>query len=383
MILLRKAGRFVVFLIAVLAILSVTAGGGWLLWQQAQRNSDASPGQGVSRDSLETWLVGFYLNLHQEELSKPIGTDDTPIPFTIETGETAGTIAQRLQEMGLISDAELFRLYVKYHGLDANLEAGEYTLRADMTMEEIAYELLEARYEEIEITILPGWRLEEIAEMLGDNTEISPEEFLTQARQGDFDNPCLADRPLGASVEGYLFPDTYRIPAKADARQLIEILLAAFDEHFTPEMRQAAAARGMTVYQVVTLASIVEREAVLDWERPIIASVYLNRLDPTTETKGYLQADPTFQYAKGYDPTTGKWWNPMKVDEAATVDSPYNTFLYPGLPPGPICSPGLASLKAVVYPAETDYLFFYARGDGSHVFARTYEEHLQNQQKYQ
>jgi len=263
----------VVFLIAVLAILSVTAGGGWLLWQQAQRNSDASPGQGVSRDSLETWLVGFYLNLHQEELSKPIGTDDTPIPFTIETGETAGTIAQRLQEMGLISDAELFRLYVKYHGLDANLEAGEYTLRADMTMEEIAYELLEARYEEIEITILPGWRLEEIAEMLGDNTEISPEEFLTQARQGDFDNPCLADRPLGASVEGYLFPDTY----------------------FTPEMRQAAAARGMTVYQVVTLASIVEREAVLDWERPIIASVYLNRLDPTTETKGYLQADPTFQ----------------------------------------------------------------------------------------
>ncbi|MDY7039908.1 MAG: endolytic transglycosylase MltG [Chloroflexota bacterium] len=380
---LRRAGRFVVFLIAVLAILAVTAGGGWLLWQQMQSNSGDSLDQGVSRDSLEAWLVGLYLNMHQDELSRPLGSDDTPIPFTIEAGETAGTIALRLQEIGLVGDAELFRLYVKYHGLDANLEAGEYTLQANMTMEEIAYELLEARYEEIEITILPGWRLEEIAEMLRDETEIPPEEFLTQARQGDLDSPALADRPLGASVEGYLFPDTYRIPASADARQLIEILLASFDARFTPEMRQAATAQGMTIYEVVTLSSIVEREAVLDWERPIIAGVYSNRLNPNTETRGYLQADPTFQYAKGYDHTTGKWWNAMGLDEAATVDSPYNTFLYPGLPPGPICSPSLASLQAAVYPTETDYLFFYSRGDGSHVFARTYEEHLQNQQQYQ
>ncbi len=380
---LRRIGKFIVFLTAVLAVLVAIAGGGWLLWAQIQGSGPSSPSQGVSRDALETFLVRLYLNLNQEDLTKPMSNDDTPIPFTIEAGETAGTIAQRLQEMGLISDAELFRLYVKYNNLDANLEAGEYTLRANMNMEEIAYALLEASYDEIEITILPGWRLEEIAEMLRDNTEIPPEEFLTQARQGDFENPILADRPLGTSVEGYLFPDTYRIPASADARQLIEILLSAFEANFTPEMREAAAARGMTIYQVVTLASIVEREAVLDWERPIIASVYLNRLDPNTETRGYLQADPTFQYAKGYDPETGKWWNPMQVDEAATIDSPYNTFLYPGLPPGPICSPSLASLQAVVYPAETDYLFFYSKGDGSHVFARTYEEHLQNQQQYQ
>lgn len=380
---LRRIGKFIVFLTAVLAVLVTIAGGGWLLWAQIQGSGPSSPSQGVSRDALETFLVRLYLNLNQEDLTKPMSNDDTPIPFTIEAGETAGTIAQRLQEMGLISDAELFRLYVKYNNLDANLEAGEYTLRANMNMEEIAYALLEASYDEIEITILPGWRLEEIAEMLRDNTEIPPEEFLTQARQGDFENPILADRPLGTSVEGYLFPDTYRIPASADARQLIEILLSAFEANFTPEMREAAAARGMTIYQVVTLASIVEREAVLDWERPIIASVYLNRLDPNTETRGYLQADPTFQYAKGYDPETGKWWNPMQVDEAATIDSPYNTFLYPGLPPGPICSPSLASLQAVVYPAETDYLFFYSKGDGSHVFARTYEEHLQNQQQYQ
>ncbi|MCR4407639.1 MAG: endolytic transglycosylase MltG [Anaerolineae bacterium] len=380
---LRRAGKFVVFFIVVSVVLTTMAGGGWLIWQQLQQIGPSSPSQGMSRDALEMWLVSLYLNLHQEELTQPLGTDDTPIPFSIAPGETAGTIAQRLQEMGLISDAELFRLYVKYHNLDANLEAGDFTLRANMTMEDIAHELLEARFEEIQITILPGWRLEEIAEMLRDNTDISPEEFLTQARQGDFDSPVLADRPLGTSVEGYLFPDTYRIPATADARQLIEILLAAFDSHFTPEMRQAAAARGMTVYQAVTLASIVEREAVLDWERPIIAGVYLNRLNPNTETKGYLQADPTFQYAKGYDPATGKWWNPMGLEEAATIDSPYNTFLYPGLPPGPICSPSLASLQAAVYPAETDYLFFYAKGDGSHVFARTYEEHLRNQEQYQ
>lgn len=134
----------------------------------------------------------------------------------------------------------------------------------------------------------------------------------------------------------------------------------------------------MSIYEVVTLASIVEREAVVDEERPIIASVYLNRLNRGM----YLQSDPTVQYAKGYSAESGRWWNPMIQEEAQSVDSPYNTFLYPGLPPGPICSPGLASIQAVLYPADTPYLFFFSKGDGTHAFSKTYEEHLENMRRY-
>jgi UPF0755 protein len=172
-------------------------------------------------------------------------------------------------------------------------------------------------------------------------------------------------------------------------------MLATFDQRVVPEIEGRLAGkaifdlalgdyRPMTIYDVVSLASIVEREAVVPEERPIIASVYLNRLDPAhiEETALRLSADPTVQYAKGYDPATGNWWNAMLPGEGQTVDSPYNTFIVQGLPPGPICSPGLASILAVLNAPETDYLYFHAVGDGSHVFASTLEEHLQNQAEH-
>jgi DMSO/TMAO reductase YedYZ heme-binding membrane subunit len=203
------------------------------------------------------------------------------------------------------------------------------------------------------------------------------------AQTGSFNYSFLAGRPPGASLEGYLMADTYRIPADADAATLIARLLETFDQRVTAQMRRDAQAQGLSLHEMVTLASIVEREALLDEERPIVASVYLNRLaGQLPEADGYLRADPTFQYARGYDPVSGRWWAPFQVEDVQGIDSQYNTFLYPGLPPEPICSPSLASLKAVVYPAETDYLYFYARGDGSHAFAKTYEEHLQNQALY-
>jgi UPF0755 protein len=140
----------------------------------------------------------------------------------------------------------------------------------------------------------------------------------------------------------------------------------------------------MTVQDVIILASIVEREAVLSEERPIIASVYLNRLDPAyvEETALRLSSDPTIQYAKGYDPETQSWWNPMLPGEGQTVESPYNTFKVQGLPPGPISNPGLASILAVLNPADTGFLYFHAIGDGSHAFASTLQEHLQNQEQF-
>jgi UPF0755 protein len=254
-----------------------------------------------------------------------------------------------------------------------------------MTMEDVAAELLYAQVREIQITIVPGWRIEEIAEMLAQETTINPDEFLLVARTGTFNYAFLGERSPGSSLEGYLVADTYRLPADADATALVERLLEMFDQRVSLQMRRDAQAKGLSVHELVTLASIVEREALLDVERPIVASVYLNRLaGQLPEADGFLRADPTFQYARGYDPASGKWWAGFQVDDVTEVDDPYNTFLYRGLPPGPICSPSLASLRAVVYPDETEYLYFYARqdGSGSHAFAKTYEEHLQNQATY-
>jgi UPF0755 protein len=252
-----------------------------------------------------------------------------------------------------------------------------------MTMEEVASALLFAQLREIQITILPGWRIEEIAEMLAEETSIDHQEFLLIARTGSFNYSFLAERPPGSSLEGYLVADTYRVPADADATILVERLLETFDQRVTPQMRRDAQSLGLSLHEWVTLASIVEREALLDSERPIVASVYLNRLaGELPEAEGYLRADPTFQYARGYDPVTDRWWAPFQVEDVTSIDSPYNTFLHPGLPPGPLCSPSLSSLRAVIYPAETEYLYFFAKGDGSHAFAKTYEEHLANRDLY-
>jgi UPF0755 protein len=183
--------------------------------------------------------------------------------------------------------------------------------------------------------------------------------------------------PAGVSLEGFLFPDTYQLRPDATASDLVGRMLITFDERVTPEMRQQAAAQGFTLYEVLTLASIVEREAAVIEERPQIASVYLNRLSIDM----MLQADPTVQYAQGYDPTTGEWWNRgLTQADYTSVDSPYNTYLYAGLPPGPIANPSLSSIQAVLNPADTPYIFFRAACDGSgrHNFAITFEEHLAN-----
>jgi UPF0755 protein len=276
----------------------------------------------------------------------------------------------------------LFLYLVRYEGVDAQLEAGEYELRPNMTMGEIIDTLQHGRLRDVTVTLPEGKRAEEVAIILEEAEVVDGEALLGLVRIGSVGWDFLSDRPTDApsTLEGFLFPETYRIPVDYDAEQIVDLMLSTFDERFSPEMRQAAASKDMTVHEVITLASIVEREAVVAEERSIIASVYLNRL----EQGMYLQSDPTVQYALGYQQDTGQWWKiPMSLEEDVLVDSPYNTYMYPGLPPGPICSPGLASIEAVLEPAETTYLFFFSKFDGSHAFAETYEEHLRNQELYQ
>lgn len=370
--------RCLTLLLVVGLIVGIIAGGLWLLLRD--HTPVVAEGQPtITTKSLEQTGLGLYLQLRQQDIITPMSDDATMVGFHIDPGETPATIGTRLQNMGLIRDEQLFRLLVRYWGVDDKLEAGDYQLRRNMSMEEIVAALQHGMARAKTITIPEGWRLEQVAQLAAREGIVSEDEFLHLARNGSFDFDFLADRPADVtSLEGYLFPDTYQVGQDTSTAAFVEMLLRNFGQRVTPELRQRAGQSKMTLYQVVTLASIVEREAVLDEERPVIASVFLNRL-----AKGmYLQADPTVEYAKGFSTESGRWWNPMRQEDAQAVKSPYNTFLYPGLPPGPICSPGLASIKAVLEPADTPYLFFVAKGDGSHVFAVTYEEHVENVYKY-
>ncbi len=362
---------------------------------EARAQTGTRPELDLSFDSPNSFFLSLYLSMHQAELNQSASDDATPRPFVVESGQTAAEVATRLEEEGLVIDGEVFRRFMTYHGLDTSLEAGTYSLRPNMTMHEIAEALQHGGADTVTVTIPEGWRMEQVAWLLEQQGLMRGDDFLAYARTAQYEYPWLADRPPEASLEGFLFPDTYELPAEATPATLIDLMLSTFDARIIPEIEGRLAGkvlfdldladyRQMTVYDVITLASIIEREAVVDEERPIIASVYYNRLDPTyvEETALRLSSDPTVQYAKGYDPETGNWWNPMLPGEGQTIDSPYNTFRVQGLPPGPIASPGLASILAVLNPANTDYLYFHAVGDGSHVFAATLEEHLRNQQQY-
>ena len=194
----------------------------------------------------------------------------------------------------------------------------------------------------------------------------------------------LAGRPSGTSLEGYLFPDTYELSEDgATAGEVLTRQLDSFAAKVMP-LYETASEQGiqMSLHEVLTLASIVEREAVVPGERPAIAAVYLNRLARNMR----LEADPTVQYAMGYQPETGQWWKtPVFLEEYSSVDDLYNTYLYAGLPPGPIAAPGLSSIQSVLVPDQHDYVYFVALPDGSgrHVFAETFEEHAENVRRYQ
>jgi UPF0755 protein len=380
--------KAVVFVVALVAILVTFGVGTWFVLSQSS-GSVAMPSIGLAPGkqpaSIEDYFIGFYLQIRQGDVTRPASDDPAAVTFTVEPGETAAMIAARLAEMGLIVDQELFRLFIRYHNLDQSLEAGNYELRRNMTMVEVAEALQHARLEEVAVSIPEGWRAEQVAELLGRENIMDGSTFMAFVQAGKASLPdvsygILDEIPPGASLEGFLFPDTYRVPERATPSDLVTRMLAHMDSQVTPEMRAQSAGLGLSFYDVVIVASIVEREAVIAEERPLIASVYLNRVQGNM----FLGADPTVQYAMGFQPDSGQWWKtPVTLEEYENVVSPYNTYLNRGLPPGPICSPGLESIKAVLEPANTNYIYFVAKGDGYHAFAETSEEHERNVQMYQ
>ncbi|HSG43267.1 MAG TPA: endolytic transglycosylase MltG, partial [Anaerolineales bacterium] len=307
-------------------------------------------------------------------LTNPLNPQGAEQPFVIQPNESVYSVANNLDAMGLIKDAESFRAYLIYSGLDTSIQAGEYQLSPAMSAIQIAHELQDATSEEVRFSVLPGWRMEEIAAALpSSGLPIVPEDFFSAVNNP----PSGYDFLSGAtSAEGFLFPDSYIFSRQTTADELVNELVRHFALQLTRNMQLEFENQGLTVYQAVTLASIVEKESVQKEEAPLIASVYINRLNINMK----LEADPTVQYAIGFNPSQNTWWtNPLSLNDLQ-FDSHFNTYMYPGLPPTPIANPGLEALNAVAFPAETLYYFFRAKCDGSgfHNFAVTFEEHVGN-----
>ena len=373
----KRTTRTIIFLFTLLIFFGGIGAAGYYFLTRRPVSSGEGGVTLSAPTNIQDLGVSLYLDFRRAELNLPAGDDPATVVFTVEPGESVGQIASRLQREGLVRDAELFRLYLRYAGLDSGVEAGQFTLKKTMTIPQIALALQSGkRGDELTLTIPEGRRLEEMALLVEQQTPISATAFLSLARDAKAwtsQYSFLSELPPGASLEGYLFPDTYRLPQDVTASDVIARMLANFDHRLTRKLRDDLASQKRTLFQAVTLASIVEREAVVEHERPIIASVYLNRLGSGMA----LDADPTVQYGMASARGKAPWWPQLVQEDYRAVQSPYNTYLNPGLPPGPIASPGLASLEAVIDPAQTNFYFFRAScsRDGTHLFSKTLEEH--------
>lgn len=334
---------------------------------------------GPASPGLSGWQrlkLGVTLVLQADDLTEPVDRAGGPVSFTILSGESVPSITQRLWQAGLISNPGAFRSYLQYAGMDTTLQAGDYTLSAGMSAVQIAQAMQSSISSEVTLVILAGWRMEEIATALpSSGLEITPEDFL-QAVQEPRQGYSFSEAQAG-SLEGFLFPDSYTVPRRANINQLLTHILMNFEAQVNAEIRAGFTNQGLSLLEAVTLASIIEREAIVDEEMPLLASVFYNRLAIGQR----LATDPSVQYALGYNAEQGTWWtNPLSLADLE-IDSPYNTYLYHGLPPGPICNPGIFALRAVAFPAQTPYYYFRAACDdsGLHLFAETYEQHLNNE----
>lgn len=280
----------------------------------------------------------------------------------IKEGMGVWEIGCSLKEAGLIDQVSDFVLLAKLRGLDKRLQAQRYRFVPGMSLAAILDNLARGKSAYDRVTIPEGLTAAQIAGLLQREAALDSAKFMHLVTNKVF---CASLGIRAKSLEGYLFPDTYYIYWHMKEEQVIRRLVARFQEVFTEGFRQRAKRMGFSQHEIITLASIIEREAQVAAERPIISAVFHNRF----RLGRALQADPTVLYA------LGRYQGKLSKRDLK-VKSPYNTYLHPGLPPGPICNPGLASIKAALYPADVDYLYFVARGDGTHIFTRSNREHI-------
>jgi UPF0755 protein len=339
-----------------------------------------------------------------EALTAPASSDRTEVDFTVETGETAAGIAGRLVDEGLLRDSRAFLLVAIDRGVTGQLDAGTFPLRRNLTPEQLVATLLEAKDPSFTIQFRTGLRLEQMTAYIQARPdeiatlEMDAADFLALVRkppQALLDDYPWLELPKGATLEGYLAAGAYRVLPDTTPEELVRKMLDRFYENVGAERIRAANEGGRSLHEVVTLASLVERETADDAERAPIAGVFRNRMQGRNETAGFLGSDPTVFYVNDTLQLAklplSKWpsysfWAPpegtLPADLPASL-SGYNTYTSKGLPPGPICAPSVASIEGALDPdVKGGYLYFFATKDGRTVFAETYAEHLKNIKKY-
>ena len=313
------------------------------------------------------------------QVNAPMSSTSQKVPFHIDQGEGTDQIANDLAAKGLIRTPEVFVFYLRYGPMKgARLEAGDFQLDRHMSMTQVIEALGQSRVQQVSVTLAEGSTMKTMAQRAAQAGLGTAEDYLAAARDPGWQYDFLQGRPAGspANLEGFLFPDTYQLDKGATAHDLVKRQLDRFAEQVTPALRaqaaQATAARpAVSPYDLVRLASIVEREVTKDPDRAIVCGIFYNRL----ANRMALQDDVTVLY--GLDKLQG----PL-TDQDKQKDTPYNTYLHTGLPAGPISNPGLASISACVSPQKTDYMYFFADAQKVTRYARTYAEHLRQQQQY-
>jgi UPF0755 protein len=291
----------------------------------------------------------------------------------IPPGSGPSAIGRRLVDAGVVRDMLAWRIAVLSSGDAArSLKAGEYRFTEPLTPRQVVMKLVRGDVDLLRITFREGLTIAEMAAVYEAQGLGTADGFIKAASDASLVRSIDETAP---DLEGYLFPDTYGIARRSTPGVLVRAMVARFESVFGPDLREAVRARGFTVRQAVTLASLVEKETAVAEERPVVAAVYLNRL----RIGMILQCDPTVIYALQ---RAGRYTGNL-TREDLSYDSPYNTYRYAGLPPGPIAAPGRGALEAVAKPAEVEYLYFVSRNDGSHIFSRTYDEHRRRVQEYQ
>lgn len=318
----------------------------------------------------------FFNNYVQENLKAVDIYDENKISVEIPSGSTTVDIAEILLENNLIRNTKVFKYYAEKSGADSKLKAGTYVLSKSMDADELLESLINGGTSgnTLNITIIEGLTLEEAASSIAEQTGLDYEKIVTLMKDGQYfkeDFTFLKDNPDITNLQGFLMPDTYNIYKSASEEDVVRTLLEQFDGFYSDEIKPRLENAKLDFEDTMILASIVEKEALLDEERDEVAAVFLNRLDINMK----LQSCATVNYAHG------EWKERLTYDDIA-IDSPYNTYVVEGLPPTAINSPGKSSIKAVLEPADVDYLFFVAKGDGSHYFSKSYDQHIEAANEY-
>ncbi|MDF2570556.1 MAG: mltG [Sporomusa sp.] len=298
-------------------------------------------------------------------LTQPAGNSGEPLLITIKPGTPTRTIAAELENQKLIRNALVFRAAAKLQGLENSLQAGEYAISPDMSIRKMLLMMSQGQTAYQQFTIPEGYTVDQVAELLAEKKLANAEKFKAAAKNFAPFSYMTSHPDSKYRVEGFIFPDTYRVTRGVSEEELLTMMVKQFDTKLTPDLRQRAIDKGLSLREVVIMASLVEKEAKLSEERPVIAGVFANRVKQAMP----LQSCATIQYILGYP-------KPELTIHDTQIPSPYNTYQIMGLPPGPIANPGNAAIRAVLFADNTDYLYFVADKQGKHHFSKTYEEHL-------